>query len=113
MGLEQEPSEVRDVEVGKIESFDISKKFEPDTEEEVDVADAAEEQSPKRLVSLLELILAKIETWIVGSTKSNLFQDCLSCPGILSLLSSLFTTANLDNINSCLYRNIILRQWKN
>lgn len=64
MGLEQESSEVRDVEVGKIESFDISKKFEPDTEEEVDVADAdaAEEQSPKRLVSLLELILAKIET---------------------------------------------------
>lgn len=98
MGLEQESSEVRDVEVGKIESFDVSKKFEPDTEEEVDVADAAEEPSPKRLVSLLELILAEIEKCIVGSTKSNLFQDS----GILSLLSSLFTTANLDNMNSCL-----------
>lgn len=72
MGREQELSEVNDVKVGKIESFEVSKTFKSDTEEEVDVADAAEEQAPKRLVSLLELILAKIETLVVGSTNARI-----------------------------------------
>jgi len=44
-----ESSEFRDLEVGKIEPYEVSEKFERDTEEDVAVGDAGEEQSPKRL----------------------------------------------------------------
>jgi hypothetical protein len=65
MGLEQESSEFRDLEVGKIEPYEVSEKFERDTEEDVAVGDAGEEQSPKRLVSPLAFDLGRTQIVLV------------------------------------------------
>lgn len=65
MGIEQESSEFRDLEVGKIEPYEVSEKFEHDTEEGVAVGDAGEEQSPKRLVSPLAFDLGHTQIVVV------------------------------------------------